>query len=120
MGFFDDIGGHFDTFFNRTLPSVGRDVGGAVSGVWHDVLGLGKDVIHVPGDIVKSITPITENVLNKAATVSTTVVKDLTSTVQQTVTQTAKSFFESPMVIVAGIGALLFLTRGSGGGRLGF
>jgi hypothetical protein len=120
MGFFDDVGREFGTFFTRTVPGIGRDIGNTASSIYHDAVGLSRDIIHVPNDIVKSITPLADTVITRTGAVATNVVQTATSAVQQTVTQTAKSFFESPIVLIGGGLALLFLLNKSGGaGNLG-
>ena len=117
MTIFDDIGGHFDTFFNRTIPGVAKDIGNVASTVYNDLTGTAREVIKVPGDIVKSIPQITNPIVQGVEKVSTSVVQSIGSTVQQTVTQTAQSFFTSPMVIVGGGLLLLYLTRSPAGLR---
>lgn len=97
MNIFSDI----ETFFSRTIP-------GAIHDVYTDITGMARDIVRSPVDIAKTVSSTIIPVVNKTADVIQTTVKTTGESIAS-VGSNVSNIFNSPILIIVGIGAAIIL-----------
>ncbi len=85
------------------LAEIGWWINDSVSDVYHDVIGIGKELASTPKSVINTTGSVANNLVDKTADTIKTVVPDITDTI----TKTTSNIFQGPIIWVVGIGAAL-------------